>query len=82
MFFNGEISFNDEVFITNARHKNALEETLSSLENVSEAVESGIPEDVYAIDIYGAVNTLDSIIGGNISEDLADTIFEKFCMGK
>ena len=82
MFFNGEISFNDEVFITNVRHKNALEETLSSLENVTEAIECGIPEDVYAIDIYGAVNTLDSIIGGNISEDLVDTIFEKFCMGK
>ncbi len=82
MFFNGEISFNDEVFITNVRHKNALEETLSSLKNVTEAIECGVPEDVYAIDIYGAVNTLDSIIGGNISEDLVDTIFEKFCMGK
>ena len=82
MFFKGEISFNDEVYITNERHKKALEEAKESLSHVSSGIKNGIPEDVYAIDLYGAINTLDSIIGGNVSEDLVDTIFEKFCMGK
>ena len=82
LFFNGEIRFNDEVYITNARHKAALEETGELLENVESAVSCGIPEDVYAADLYGAVSALDRIIGGNASEDLVDTIFSKFCMGK
>ena len=82
MFLQGDVSFNDEVFITNVRHKHALEEARESLEHVEEALEMDIPEDVYAIDLYGAVQTLDTIIGGNASEDLVDTIFEKFCMGK
>lgn len=81
-FFRGEISFNDEVFITNARHKQLLQETKDSLSAVEEAMDTGIPEDVYAADIYGAIASLDGITGGNVSEDLVDTIFEKFCMGK
>ncbi len=82
MFLQGDVSFNDEVFITNVRHKHALEEAEESLMHVEEALETDIPEDVYAIDLYGAVQILDTIIGGNASEDLVDTIFEKFCMGK
>ena len=82
LFFGGEISFNDEVFITNARHKQLLEETKESLEAVKEGMNAGIPEDVYAADLYGAITFLDGITGGNVSEDLVDTIFEKFCMGK
>ncbi|MBR3396331.1 MAG: tRNA uridine-5-carboxymethylaminomethyl(34) synthesis GTPase MnmE [Lachnospiraceae bacterium] len=81
-FFRGELSFNDEVYITNIRHKTALEEARVSLLNAKEALEAGIPEDVYAIDLFGAISSLDSIIGGNVSEDLVNTIFEKFCMGK
>ena len=82
MFFSGGLSFNDEVYITNVRHKKALEEAKVSLENVEEALRDGIPEDVYSIDIFGAIMTLDTIIGGDVSEDLVNTIFEKFCMGK
>ena len=81
-FFKGDLSFNDEVYITNVRHKTALDEACDSLMNAAEALDAGIPEDVYAIDIFGAVSSLDSIIGGNVSEDLVNTIFEKFCMGK
>ena len=82
MFFDGEISFNDEVFITNARHKNLLEESISSLMLVKKSIEDGMPEDFYSIDLMGAIGALDNIIGGNISEDLVNEIFSKFCMGK
>ena len=82
MFFDGEISFNDEVFITNARHKNLLEESISSLMLVKKSIEDGMPEDFYSIDLMGAIGALDNIIGGNLSEDLVNEIFSKFCMGK
>ena len=82
MFFRGELDFNDEVYITNARHKNLLDEAHSSLENVKNSIEDRMPEDFISIDIAGAVQSLDGITGGDLSEDLTDEIFSKFCMGK
>ena len=51
MFFHGKISFNDEVYITNVRHKNALEETAKSLQMVINSIENGMPEDFFSIDL-------------------------------
>lgn len=82
MFFDGEITFNDEVFITNARHKRLLDESISSLLLVKKSIEEKMPEDFYSIDLMGAISALDNIIGGNLSEDLVNEIFSKFCMGK
>jgi tRNA modification GTPase len=82
MFFNGELSFNDEVFITNVRHKNLIDSAIESLKLVENSINEGLPEDFYSIDLSGAINDLDAIIGGNLSEDLVDEIFSKFCMGK
>ena len=82
MFFNGEISFNEEVFITNTRHKALIDSAIESLKLVENSIDSGLPEDFYSIDLSGAINDLDAIIGGNLSEDLVDEIFSKFCMGK
>jgi len=82
MFFRGELNFNDEVYITNARHKNLLDAAYASLENVKKSIENNMPEDFFSIDIAGAIQSLDAITGGDISEDLADEIFSKFCMGK
>lgn len=82
MFFEGDISFNDQVFITNIRHKKLLDESIDSLILVKNSIEDEMPEDFYSIDIMGAIGALDNIIGGNLSEDLVNEIFSKFCMGK
>ncbi len=82
MFFHGEVSFNDEVYITNIRHKNALEETKKSLEMVLGSIENSMPEDFYSIDLMNAYEELGSIIGESVGEDLVNEIFSKFCMGK
>lgn len=82
MFINGEIDFNDEVMITNARHKNALAGTLESLEMVRRSVEAGMPEDFYSIDLMNAYEKLGTIIGESLEDDLVNEIFSKFCMGK
>lgn len=82
MFFEGDISFNDQVFITNIRHKKLLDESIDSLILVKNSIEDEMPEDFYSIDLMGAIGALDNIIGGNLSEDLVNEIFSKFCMGK
>jgi len=82
MFFDGEISFNDEVYITNIRHKTALSNAHESLEKVIFSIENDMPEDFYSIDLLDAYESLGSITGETIGEDLVNEIFSKFCMGK
>lgn len=82
MFFEGELSFNDEVYITNMRHKTALEEALYSLKMVENSIEMQMPEDFFSIDLMNAYESLGSIIGEAVGEDLVNEIFSKFCTGK
>ena len=82
MFFQGEISFNDEVYITNIRHKTALQDAYDSLIKVNVSIENNMPEDFYSIDLLDAYESLGSITGETIGEDLVNEIFSKFCMGK
>ena len=82
MFFDGEISFNDEVYITNIRHKTAINDAYESLKKVIFSIENDMPEDFYSIDLLDAYEALGSITGETIGEDLVNEIFSKFCMGK
>ena len=76
------IDFNDEVYVTNIRHKTALTESLSSLKLVQKSIEDGMPEDFYTIDMMEAYRSLGLINGETASEDLVNKIFSDFCMGK
>ncbi len=82
MFFSGTVTFNDEVYITNIRHKTALQEASRSLQLVLQSIEDGMPEDFYSIDLMNAYEELGSIIGEAVEDDLVNEIFSKFCMGK
>lgn len=82
MFFNGEISFNEEIYITNVRHKTLLQEALDSLHMVKDGINQGMSEDFLTIDLMTAYEKLGMIIGEEVEDDLADRIFNKFCMGK
>ena len=82
MFFQGKIRENDEVMITNMRHKEALLEVKESLLQVKKSLDAGMPEDFYSIDLMSAYQSLGRIIGEETSEDLVNEIFSKFCMGK
>lgn len=82
MFFQGELSFNDEVYITNARHKAALEEALESLKLVKNSIKMGMAEDFFSIDLMNAYESLGRIVGESVGEDLVNEIFSKFCVGK
>ena len=82
MFYEGKLDFNDEVIITNVRHKTALVSTLNSLEMVVQSIENGMPEDFMTIDLMDAYEQLGTIIGEAVEDDLVNEIFTKFCMGK
>ncbi|BCJ96954.1 tRNA modification GTPase MnmE [Anaerocolumna cellulosilytica] len=81
-FFQGKLSFNDEVYITNIRQKEALGDSIKSLSMVSKSIEDGMPEDFFSIDLMSAYEALGGIIGEAVDEDLVNTIFREFCMGK
>ena len=82
MFFSGQIKSNQEVVITNMRHKEALMEAYESLQMVKNSLELHMPEDFYSIDLMSAYASLGKIIGEEVDEDLVNEIFTKFCMGK
>ena len=82
MFLHGKISYNDEVYITNMRHKEAICDARESMLQVKNSLEMDMPEDFYSIDLMSAYASLGTIIGEEVGEDLVNEIFSKFCMGK
>lgn len=82
LFFTGKITVNDQVFITNARHKASLMEAKKSLELVLLSIKNGMPEDFYSIDLMNVYEELGQIIGESVEDDLVNEIFSKFCTGK
>ena len=82
MFFGGEIAVNDELYITNQRHKEALAEAHESMEMVLQSLAQKLPEDFYSIDLMSAYASLGRILGEEVGEALVNEIFAKFCMGK
>ena len=82
MFFQGNLTFNDEIYITNVRQKTALQDAYDALQRVNDSIDANMPEDFYSIDLMDAYEALGSITGETIGEDLVNEIFSKFCMGK
>ena len=82
MFFEGKIDYNNEIIITNSRHKEALQNAYQSLCMVMQSIQDDMPEDFYSIDLMSAYTSLGKIIGEEIEDDLVQEIFSKFCMGK
>jgi tRNA modification GTPase len=76
------LSGGDSVVISNVRHKNGLEQAKNNLVSALEALDSGIPLDLVLIDIREAAMQLGTITGEHISEDIIDSLFRDFCIGK
>jgi len=82
LFFGGEIAANNEIYITNQRHKEVLAEAYESMQMVLASLADHMPEDFYSIDLMSAYAALGRIIGEEVGDDLVNEIFSKFCMGK
>lgn len=74
--------FKEEVFITSSRHKEALLNSIKSLEMVKNGLKEGISPEFLTIDMRTGLLELGKIIGTNITEDILSSIFSKFCIGK
>lgn len=81
-YSSGLIKYNDEIFISNIRQKEALSNAVGSLLCVAKSITEQIPEDFYSIDLKAAYDSLGLIIGEQTDEDVIDEIFGKFCLGK
>ena len=77
-----EIGNNEEILITNQRHKMAIMQTIDSIERVRKDNEIGIPMDMLSIDLQNAIQNLGEITGESVSEEVINEIFKKFCLGK
>lgn len=82
LFFSGNIDVENETYITNIRHMEAISSAIKSLLLVNDNIESGMPEDLITIDMLDAYNFLGEITGDTVSDSLIDKIFSEFCMGK
>ena len=82
MFFKKEITFDDEIMITSERQKEALLLARESIEKVEDSIALSMPEDFFSIDLMDAYTVLGTILGEEVDEDLINTIFKEFCMGK
>ena len=82
MFFMGNLSYNEDIYITSMRQKNNLTNALNSVNMVLESIDNNMSEDFYSIDLLSAYEELGYIIGEAVEDDLVNKIFREFCMGK
>ncbi|MCQ2609561.1 MAG: 50S ribosome-binding GTPase, partial [Lachnospiraceae bacterium] len=82
MFIKKDLDFNNQIYISNERQLLSIKDAKTSLQNVISSIDNAMPEDLYTIDLMDAITHLSHVLGEEISDDLANTIFSKFCMGK
>ena len=82
MFKSGEILQQNEVLLTNMRHKKAVEEARDSIGMVLDSIRMGMTEDFFSMDLMNAYESLGKITGESVEDDLVEEIFSRFCLGK
>jgi tRNA modification GTPase len=82
LFNKGNLRLNDEVILTNIRHKNMIDKCMESIDNAISAYEGGMPLDMITIDIKDAAYYLGQITGESDNEQVLNEIFKRFCIGK
>lgn len=82
MFDLNQINLDQEVVITNIRHKNLIDKAIESTKKAKKTMEQQMPIDIIAIFIKDILEDLGNITGEIVTEDIIDEIFSKFCLGK
>ena len=82
MFNLNEINLDNELLITNVRHKNIIEKAIQNVKMANEALLNGMPIDIITIYIKQILDDLGEITGDCVTEDIINEIFSKFCLGK
>ena len=82
LFKFGEINLDQDLIITNIRHKNLITKAIENIKKTKATIQEKMPLDVIAIFIKDILEDLGKITGETVSEDIINEIFAKFCLGK
>lgn len=82
IFNTNDLDFENELIITNERHRDLLNKSKEYLEIAKKEIEDNEPIDIVSIVIKNATKSLGEIIGADVNQDIVNKIFEKFCLGK
>ena len=82
MFNLNEINLDNEIIITNLRHKNLISESIENVKKVRNTIKENMPIDIIAIFIKDILENLGNITGEFVTDDIINEIFAKFCLGK
>lgn len=82
MFNLDEINIDNDVVITNERHKNLISKAIENLDKAEEILKKGMPVDIIAISLKDVLSNLGAITGEEAGEEIIDEIFARFCLGK
>ena len=82
LFNNDELKINDGIIITNVRHKNLIHKAIENISKAQNSIKENMPIDITAICIKETLESLGEITGNNVSDDIINKIFSKFCLGK
>ena len=82
MFNLNEINFDNDLIITNVRHKNLISKSIENVKKAKESIKDNMPLDIIAIFIKDILEDLANITGEMVTEDIINEIFAKFCLGK
>ena len=82
MFRLNEIMADNEILITNIRHKKIIDKAIEHTKEAKKDLQNGMPIDIISINIKTVLEDLSEITGENVTEDIIQDIFSKFCLGK
>ena len=82
MFNLNEINLDNEIVITNERHRSIIKKAINNVAKAEESLKNGMPIDIVAISIKDILSNLGEITGDEASEEIIDEIFARFCLGK
>ena len=82
LFDLNEINLDNEVLITNIRQKNLISKAIEDVNNTRNSIINNMPVDIIAISVKEILEDLGKITGEEVSEDIINEIFSKFCLGK
>ena len=82
LFNNNELNSDNGIVITNIRHKNLIHNAINNLDEAENSIKNDMPIDVVAICIKEVLESIGSITENNVSENIINKIFSKFCLGK
>lgn len=82
LFEVNQIDSSNDILITNERHKNQIRKAKENVEKAIESLEMGCPIDIITINIQEAMDDIGEILGTNVTEDIINEIFKRFCLGK